>query len=131
MNLTLQQCKDKVGIQGPPDFYHIARQIISIPDNLPIHSADHKLKQTVDILEYVFNSMKKQIEAAELYRQSANEWIRFEDARPAIDQEIWIVWPSGTIEPEWRKWTKQMDDSDWSLMRWLPVPNYQPEPPKI
>lgn len=65
-------------------------------------------------------------QAAELYAASKMKWIRFEESRPVIGQEVWIVWPSGQYEPEWRKWTNQMDVSDWSNMRWLPIPDYKP-----
>lgn len=83
--------------------------------------------------DYTFN---KVIEAMEEYARQfktvepeKREWLHFENNRPSIGQEIWIVWPIATIEPEWRKWTKQMDELDWSTMRWLPIPDYSPIPP--
>lgn len=51
-------------------------------------------------------------------------WIRFEDKKPNVDQEIWIVWPSGNYPPEYRKLSEEDLKQDWSGMRWLPVPDY-------
>lgn len=40
------------------------------------------------------------------------------------------IWPSGQYEPEWRKWTNQMDETDWPMMRWIPIPDYKNYTPK-
>lgn len=86
-----------------------------------------RIKEIQDKTAYP-HSVSVQQALLQVWNECENlKWIRFEDSRPSIGQEIWIVWPSGTIEPEWRKWTKQMDEADSSDMRWLPIPNYQPE----
>ena len=58
--------------------------------------------------------------------QTSFQWIRFEDNKPSIGQEIWIVWPSGNYRPELRLWDENMKEQIWDDMRWLPVPNYKP-----
>jgi hypothetical protein len=61
--------------------------------------------------------------------EHATKWIRFEDQKPEIGQEIWVVWPSGNYPPELRRWNEKSALDDWSHMRWLPVPSYAPSPP--
>lgn len=52
------------------------------------------------------------------------KWIKFEDKKPNPGQEILIVWPSGTIKPEYRVLSKEDLEDNWDDMRWLPIPNY-------
>lgn len=62
----------------------------------------------------------------EAVQQTKTDWIKFEDGKPSIGQEIWIVWPSGNYRPELRLWDENMQKQIWDDMRWLPVPNYKP-----
>lgn len=53
-------------------------------------------------------------------------WIRFEDRVPEDYQEIMIVWPSGSIPPEYRRWSDNYNPQHWTDMRWIPIPDYAP-----
>ncbi len=54
-----------------------------------------------------------------------SDWIRFEDQKPEVGQEIFIVWSSGNYRPEYRTLTEEDLKMDWSYMRWMPVPDYK------
>ena len=71
-------------------------------------------------------SIDKEIVEQGEQRMSAEDWIRFEDKLPLDGQEILLVWPSGNYHPEYRKVTNEMLKGDYSLLRWIPIPNYPP-----
>lgn len=82
----------------------------------PMNSFVMHADDAIDLLEKFWNDCL-----------SMKQWIRFEDRKPEIGQEIFIVWPSGHYPPEYRLWNLTTSKQDWSDMRWLPVPNYKPE----
>lgn len=82
---------------------------------------DKYFEEVADLIErYADTKVYKELE-----EQSPSPWIRFEDKKPEINQEIWIVWESGNYTPEYRLFRAWDIQTNWDGIRWMPVPNYR------
>lgn len=124
----------------------------SLPTPFPKPSMEEGLKELIDIRNKLYDALPDgNIDAFELIQiikwhindidnfcsriaalsqNNSEGWVRFEDKLPEAGQEVFIVWPSGNIHPEYRVMKEDDLNQDWETMRWMPVPNYQPLPPK-